>query len=117
MNQAIGILDSYAYPLLVWAIYVERVDAPRLGRAPDEAKIAATLPRAETCLQALEEVMGDGPWLAGDDLSLADLHAAPMVDLFRRAPEGAAMLARRPRLSGWLERITARPSFAATAAS
>jgi len=114
MNQALSVLDGYCYRTLVWDIFVERVRAPALGRAPDEARIAAALPCAETCLRALAEISGAGPWLAGPELTLADLHAAPMLVYFRLAPEGAAAIARQPRIAAWLEAMLARPSVAAT---
>jgi len=114
MNQAIGVIDSYVYPALVWDIYVERVSLPKQGGAPDEAKIAVALIKAHTCLAALEEIMGEGPWLAGPELSLADLHAAPMIAYFVMAPEGAALLDRHPAVSRWWSAIRARPSMAAT---
>lgn len=114
MNQAIAVLDAYVYPDLVWGIYVERIDAPRRGRAPDEQRIARLLPKAKTCLSALEAIMGDGPWLAGPELSLADLHAAPMFDLFLRTPEGAGMLPPHARLAAWWATIAGRPTFAVT---
>jgi glutathione S-transferase len=117
MNQAIGIQDSYVYPDLVWGIYVERVQAPRRGRPADEARIARLLPKAETCLAALEALMADGPWLAGPALTLADLHAAPMFDLFLRTPEGVELMARHGRLKAWWSAVSALPSMAATAAA
>jgi glutathione S-transferase len=76
MNQIISILDSYAYRTLVWDIYVERVARPASGAAPDERKIAGALPKAESCLSALAELMGEASWLAGAAITLADLHAA-----------------------------------------
>ena len=79
MNQIISILDSYAYPALVWDIYVERVSRPASGAAPDEQRIAASLPRAEVCLAVISGLMDEAPWLAGKSISLADLHAAPML--------------------------------------
>ncbi len=109
MNQAISVLDAYAFRPLVLTIYVERV----ARASPDETRVAAALPEAETCLAALERLAGTA-FLAGPSLSLADLHAAPMIAYFRLAPEGAAMLDRFPRLSAWWRRMTARPSFAAT---
>ena len=113
MNQAIGIQDAYVYPNLVWGVYVERVEAPRRGRAPDETRIGRLLPRVETCLAALE-ALSDGPWLAGDAISLADLHAAPMFALFLQTPEGVALLSGFPRLARWWTAVSERPSFAAT---
>jgi glutathione S-transferase len=114
VNQILSILDSYAYRALVWDIFVERVRAPGQGRAPDEARIAAALPRAETCLAALEALMDVQPWLAGPQLTLADLHAAPIFAYAVLAPEGAALLARHDGIRRWWEKMAARASMAAT---
>jgi glutathione S-transferase len=114
MNQIIGVLDNYAYRTLVWDIFVERVRASAQGRQPDEARIAAALPKAETCLWALSALMGDGPYLIGRDLTLADLYAAPMLIYFRMAGEGAALLRQAPALDAWLARIDRRTSMRAT---
>jgi len=116
MNQIISILDSYAYRTLVWEIYVERVARPASGAASDEQKIAGALPKAEICLSALAELMGDAPWLTGTAITLADLHAAPIVAVFRLAPEGAILLDHETRLREWWERISTRPSFLRTQA-
>lgn len=115
MNQAVGVLDAYAYRTLVWDVFVERVGGPKRDRAPDEARIAAALPRAAVCLSALEGTMGGGPFLAGRGLTLADLHAAPMFALFASTPEGGALLAERGRLLAWWGAMSARASMAATA--
>lgn len=114
MNQVIGILNAYAYRMLVWDIYVERVSAPKRGRAPDEARIRDALPRAATCLAAIAAIMGPGPFLAGRDLTLADLHAAPVFALFTAAPEAEPLLAPHPGLRRWWAGIAARPSMVAT---
>jgi glutathione S-transferase len=114
MNQLVSICDSYAYRTLVWDIFVERVRAAAQGRTPDEARIAAAMPRARTCLDVLEGALAAGPWLTGAALSLADLHAYPMIALFRFAGEGASLLAAHPRLSRWREALAARSSVQAT---
>ena len=114
MNQIVGLLESYAYQALVWDIYVERVSKPERGEAPDETRMAAALPVATTCLAELARLRGDGPWLAGNQLTLADLFAAPMFAYFLTAPEGAALLSAQPGLDSWWAAIAARPSFAAT---
>jgi glutathione S-transferase len=114
MNQVIGIIDSYAYRTLVWDIFVERVRAPAQGRAPDEARIAAALPKAAICLKALADLAGGGPWIAGTTLTLADLHAAPVFAYFRMAPEGAELLARYAGLARWWDSMAGRRSMAAT---
>lgn len=114
MNQIIAVLDNYAYRTLVWDIFVERVRAPAQGNQADEARIAAALPAATTCLDALVELMADGAWLAGPNLTLADLHAAPMLIYFRMAEEGGEMLRARPVLDAWLGRVERRAGIAAT---
>ncbi len=114
MTQVISILDSYAYRTLVWEIYVERVSRPAGGLSADEAKIAAALPRAEVCLSALSDVMGETPWMAGLSISLAYLHAAPMFATFRLAAEADLLLAPHNRLRAWWDRVSNRPSFLRT---
>ena len=114
VNQTVSILDSYAYRTLVWDIYVERMRAAENGRVTDEARIAAALPRAETCLAALESLMGTGPWLAGAQMTLADLHAAPIFAYGMMAPEGRALVARHGAIREWWEMMARRPSMAAT---
>jgi glutathione S-transferase len=114
MNQVISILDSYAYRTLVWDIYVERVSRPAQGLATDEARVAAALPRAATCLSALSDLLADAPWLAGPAISLADLHAAPIFATFRLAPESRQLLEPHERLAAWWNRMSIRPSFTRT---
>jgi glutathione S-transferase len=116
VTQLISILDSYAYRSMVWDIYVERVRRPLRDEISDEGKIAKAVGLAKLCLDELEKFMGESLWLAGagDGPSLADLHAAPMFAYFRVAPEGSAILASRPRLSEWWERMSLRSSMRAT---
>jgi glutathione S-transferase len=59
----------------------------------------------------LDDGLRDGPWLAGDHISLADLDIAPFVqrlgviDLFDHVQA-------RPRVHDWFERLRARPAYA-----
>jgi len=114
MNQILGVLDSYAYRTLVWDIYVERSASTR-GKQPDELRIAAALPVAQKCLGAIAGLMEDGPWLAGEALSLADLHAAPMFEYFLRTPDGQDILSGHLTLSNWWKKV-ARLGFLPNAA-
>ena len=100
---------------MVWDVFVERIDKPKEGKVPDEAVIRSGIEKSRTCLAALAKLKVPGDWLLGEQLTLADLHAAPMFWLFRKAPEGQALLAEYPSLSDWWERVSALPSFKATA--
>ncbi|EAV45245.1 glutathione S-transferase III [Roseibium aggregatum IAM 12614] len=111
MTQFLSILDNYAYKTLVWDIYVERVSKTREGAPADEVKIASALGPARTIIGALEAIAADGPFLLGDQLTLTDCHAAPMLALFEKADEGALLLRSAPRLSAWLQTFRDRNSF------
>lgn len=114
VNQIVGILDAYAYRTLVWDIYVERVVSAREGRIANEHKIAAALPRAALCLSELTRLSDDGGFLIGDDVTLADLYAAPMFACFMQAPEAASLMQGCEKLIDWWQGFTTRNSMLRT---
>jgi glutathione S-transferase len=114
MAQAIGICDSYLYRPGVWDIYVERVRVPARGGTSDEAKIAAAIPIVRKSLAELSRLSAERPFIAGPHISLADLHAYPMLTLLRLAPEGRALLMGMPAIELWHQRMTARDSSVKT---
>jgi glutathione S-transferase len=113
-SQLVSIADNYAYRQLVWGLYVERISKPRRGIPADEKKIADAISNARICLKAMSDLMGDNPWLAGTELTLADIYAAPMLDYFLMAPEGVELIQQYENLKVWWSRIAARPSMIAT---
>ena len=110
MTQIIGMLDAYGYRAMVWDVAVERMEKAE----PDESLIAAGLKQAETVLEVLTSLKAKGPWLLGDQPTLADLHAAPVIAYFVKVAEGQELLARFADIRDWYGRIAARPSFART---
>ena len=114
MTQVMRILDCYAYPNMVWGVYVEQIDAPQEGRQTDPVKLDEAIGRSRTCLEALAGLMGGNSFFFGSTPCLADLLAAPMFAYFRLAPQGRQLLGEQPRLESWLERMLIRPSMAAT---
>jgi glutathione S-transferase len=109
MDQVMNIVDWYVMPSITSAIAFNRVVKPRFGMEVDEQAVAAALPLAKTCVQALEEILGGQSYLAGEQVTLADLFAVGHLEFFAQTPEGADMLAGSPLL-GWLERMGERPS-------
>ena len=109
MNQIIGMLDAYGYRSMVWDVAVERLEK----EAPDEALIANGLRQAETVLRVLTALKAPGPWLLGDQLTLADLHAAAIIAYFLKVPEGQKLLADFAAIQAWWDGIAKRPSLAA----
>lgn len=115
MNQIIGIIDAYAWPSMAGVILFNRVLAPRFfGRAPDEAAIAAALPRARLCLSEIDRLMEDHRFLVADFVTLADLMAVPLLYFFANVPDGQEPFAEHPKLRGWIGRMETRQSFQVT---
>ena len=108
MRQIMRIMDNYGYRALVWGIYVEEMERNRAGRLePDE------LERASKCLGVIEGLAAP-EFLAGAQLTLADLWALPMLSYLQLVPSGAALLRETPMLSAWLDRMQIRPSVQET---
>jgi glutathione S-transferase len=113
MDQLIGVIDSYGYWPMVRQVFSHRVFRTAAGRPVDEAEIARGLDGSAKVLAALEALASE-PFLAGPELSLADLHVGAMIAYFTLAPEGAAALAKYPRLAKWWAHVSHRASFATT---
>jgi glutathione S-transferase len=115
MDQVLNVNDWYLFQGVVNVIAFQRVVGPRLmGLTPDEALIEAALPRAHLVFDELARLLGDQPYFAGDNVSLADLLIAPQLDFLALTPEWAALGVPRPSLVAWLARMESRPSLQAT---
>jgi glutathione S-transferase len=66
--------------------------------------------RVKKMLDDMESALANGSWLAGADYSLADIALTPYVTRVDHLQLGA-MIAARPRLAGWYDRVRARPSY------
>ncbi|MER9289996.1 glutathione S-transferase family protein [Mesorhizobium sp. M0518] len=108
MNQIIGMLDAYAYRSMVWDVAVERLEKD----APDERLIARGLSQASKALQTLSSLKAPGSWLLGDRLTLADLHAVPIIGYFVKVAEGQKLLAEFAEIQAWWDRVAKLPRFA-----
>lgn len=114
MDQMIGIVDWYFFRDVGTTIIFNRVVAPAFGMPTDEAACAAAIPKAKICTHELDRLIGDNAYVAGGDLSLADLMLAPHLEYFAMSPEGITLLEPYPRLRAYLARLQERPSMQAT---
>lgn len=80
----------------------------------DESEFRRGLAAAPRVLAALETIAGDQQYLCGNQLSLADIHLAPMIGYFVLADEGRALLQKYPRLGEWWSELSNRSTFVAT---
>ncbi|MFT3802662.1 MAG: glutathione S-transferase family protein [Burkholderiaceae bacterium] len=114
VTQIVGVLDSYVYRPLVWGVFFQRVVRPQMGEAPDQQVIDSTLPQVHRALQAICALQQDARYLAGESLTLADLHAFPMFKCLTFTPEGKAALAQNPSIDRWLALLADRASVRRT---
>ena len=114
MTQIISILDSYTYGPTIGKLVIQRLVTPMLGGTADEAAIEAAIPEVRNCMATLEQLLGDQTYLAGDKLSLADLHLAPIFGYFTGTPESGPILEDKPGLNRWWDGMKARESMAKT---
>lgn len=85
----------------------------RVADAPyTDQELAQYVRKLDDTLAKMELALQETTWLAGDEISLADINMTPY---FRRLVqlERTGMWADRPAVAAWFERISSRPSFAA----
>jgi glutathione S-transferase len=100
MRMWMSLCSDYLYRDVVRGI-------PR-SRVPADGELAT----ARTALERADGLVGAGPFLVGETLTLADLYLAPQVSNCReKAP---SLLDGLVALAGWAERIAARDSFRRT---
>lgn len=115
MDQLMNVNDWYLFHGAANVIGFQRIVGPRLmGLAPDEAAIAAAVPKAQLVVAELARLLGTKPYFTGETVTLADLLIGPQVDFLEQTPEWEALSARHANLRQWLSRMQARPSFLAT---
>ena len=106
--QIARIIDNYAYPRLVWRIYV-----PESSNGGGEPVGKKDIDEARRVISAITDLAAE-PFLVDERLTLADIWAAPVLTYFQLAPSGQAIMAEAPALTRWLARMRERPSMKAT---
>ena len=115
MDQAMNVNDWYLFQGVGNVITFHRVVGPKLmGLQPDEAAIAAAMPKAQAVFEELARLLGERTYFTGEALSLADILVAPQLAFFTLTPEWAQLGAPHANLAAWLARMEARPSMQAT---
>jgi glutathione S-transferase len=115
IDQLMNVNDCYLFQGVGNVIGFQRIVGPKLmGLKPDEAAIAAAMPKAHVVFGALARELGGGNYFGGESLSLADVLIAPQLDFFAATPEWPELTAKTPNLVRWLDRMNGRPSMRMT---
>ena len=111
MNQIISIIDSYTYPCTVGQLVIQRLVMPMLGEQPDEAAITEAMPEIAKCMGTIAGLQSAGKYLVGDQITLADIHLAPIFDYFQNTPDSEPILNDNPGLNRWWNVMSGRESM------
>jgi glutathione S-transferase len=115
MDQLMGINDWYFFPKFTSIAVWERVIKPHVtGQPADPAVIERSMPMGQLCIRELANIMGDGPYLTGETLSLADILWTPQVYYLSKTPEGDELLGEHKTILPWLNRMVSRPAMRGT---
>lgn len=79
-------------------------------REQEPAVLEAATKALETALDVMEERLAKSPYLAGSELSLADVCFMPYIEYAMGSPV-KDMLAKRPHVNAWWTKISERPTW------
>jgi len=112
--QWVNIMSNYVFPIIEERLVLPRLVAPLMGRQPDEKLIAEALPNIAYHMQVVDQRLLEAPFLAGTEVSLADIFMYCVIESAAMPPQGADILTHLPALSAWKQVIEARPAVQAT---
>lgn len=90
-------IAPYAMPFVLRS----QVSSQGVGKRP----LDVVLRDVERHLDALAGILGDGRWLIGDRLTIADVSVFAQLFCIRASDEGGRMVAARPAVAAWMERV------------
>ncbi len=92
--------------------YYQDIHSRAVRGAITAAELAEARFSIEELLDRVERSLDTGPWIVGEDFTLADIAIAPYT--FRLSALGSDQFwskDRRPRMNEWYKRLSARPAF------
>lgn len=85
------------------------------AKGPDTAKINAALPEIDKVAKVLDTQLGKTAYIAGSNLTYADMHILPMLATAMMYPATKEIIAKYPKLMAYIGALTDRASFKNTA--
>ena len=84
----------------------------KMGRKGfDNNEVDNAMEQLKSTISRMENRLQDNAWLSGPELGLADFIAAPLIDRLDDLKLENLWTTTSPRITDWLERLRARPSF------
>lgn len=108
--QWVSFYLSYFVPAILDASVRARFVLPMFGIPVDEGAIKQAIPTMVQCMDRLESAVANAPFVAGQEVSMADLLMIPTMIYFEKTPEGKHIISRLPSTARWLARMKNRRS-------
>ena len=113
MAATISVLDNYIWPDLR-ELVTQTVFTSLVGGWSDDSIKERMVKRLTGSLTILDEKFVATGALNCNEVTLADLHAVPMISYLADSVDGQLLLQALPALSGWWNELKTRPSVVAT---
>ena len=111
MDQWISAIDCYMYDTLIKKYVLQYVFPKGPDGQPDRSAIDEGLPEVERQIGLIDTALEGNTYLAGDQLSLADLFVAPIMSYLGNLPESGEILAKSANIQRAGTAMKERPSF------
>ena len=112
MDMVTCIIDSYGYAPLIGGVVAYHLFPDFVGGKNTEMHHAG-LENGRKVIGELMRVKGDSPYLAGQDISIADLYLAPILAYVTLTPHRDEFLG-MPGVQAWWNLVCGRESFRST---
>ncbi len=109
MDMVIGLVDSYGYGSLVGGVAAYHLFPDFVG-GKNEAMRKGGIENGRKMIELAMKTKGSSPFIAGDNLSLADLYLAPIAFYVSLTPDKDALFD-VPGFADWWTKIQALQSF------
>lgn len=114
MAQIVSIIDAYAFQPMMREAFTNRVVCKKFDLPIEEDVFVAAMVESRAVLTAINHLAGNSEFLCGDEVSLADLQLAPVIDYFQMFDEGKQMLGEFENILNWYQSIRYRASIEST---
>ncbi|WFR98921.1 glutathione S-transferase family protein [Rhizobium tumorigenes] len=112
MDMAVGIIDSYGYGALLGGVAAYHLFPDFVGGKNEESRKEG-IANGRKVLEFIMTTRAGDTFIAGNELSLADLYLAPIAFYISMTPDKSALFD-VPGFSDWWTAIQALPSYKAT---
>ncbi|KAI5984874.1 glutathione S-transferase [Pisolithus albus] len=103
-------IEAFNFNPFASGIAFEKVFKPRRGLPTNEQAVAERLTMLEAKLDAYDVILGKQKYLAGDQVTLADLQHLPYGTLLANSGF-SEIFSKRPNVSRWWNDLTNRPAW------